>query len=327
MSRKTAGFTIKAKELSAALEITPQRLDEIIEFFDADPSDEWDLKEDDHFIYLNKNLKERLFSQQGAFAIAKYMDTIEEKTLWSRIVEFVTRHKEKIRNAFVRQKVLDNCSSLTKRNNRHFLSKKDVVNILCTSYARVNKAFEDIRRSDSPMVLLEDFDDIEGERYYSLAGVEKLCRNLGSELKNVDRREWCSAVEIVGKKTLKLLIDEEEARITKIQAAMDAARRRDKSCCQITGRRRTSHDKINVTVHHLFSKKQYPHLAMSMDNLITLAEEVHIDFHSWNGGFDKPCTIDDLIRFINEQYPDSEKASIILNQRKQALGAQQAVAS
>ena len=76
MSKKKPEFTIREKELAEALKITPERLDEIIAFFDSDPNDEWYLRENDHFIYLNQIWKNRLFSQHSTFAIAKYMDTI-----------------------------------------------------------------------------------------------------------------------------------------------------------------------------------------------------------------------------------------------------------
>jgi len=320
MSRKTSEFTIRDKELAEALKITLEKLYEIIDIFDKDPNDEWELRKDDHFIYLIESKDIRLFSQLGAFAIAKYMDTIEKKTLWALIKEFVTRHKEHLRNAFVRQRVQDHCSSLTLRNNRHFLSKKDVVNIICTSYARLNRAFEDIQKSDTPMTIYEDFDDIEGVRYYSLSGLDKLSKKLAAELKNRDRREWCSAIEVVGNKTLNQIISAEERREKEIQAAMRRAKQRDRDSCQITGKKYTRSKPINMTAHHIFSKKQYPHLATSIDNLITLTDDVHKEFHYWNGGVDKPCTVDDLIRFINELYPEQEEANIKLNQIKKMLG-------
>jgi len=49
MPRKTSQFTIKDKDLATALEISLERLYEIIGIFDADSHDEWELKEDDHF--------------------------------------------------------------------------------------------------------------------------------------------------------------------------------------------------------------------------------------------------------------------------------------
>jgi hypothetical protein len=54
MAKKTSGFTIREAELARALEITCQELDKIIQFFDSDPDDQWELREDDHFIYLNR---------------------------------------------------------------------------------------------------------------------------------------------------------------------------------------------------------------------------------------------------------------------------------
>jgi hypothetical protein len=131
------------------------------------------------------------------------------------------------------------------------MAKKDTVNILCTSYGRLNRAFEDMQRSNTPMALGEDFDDIEGERHYALSGLDKFCRVLSTELKDKDRREWCAAVEFVGKKTLKELISEEEARHQKIKAAMTAARKRDQDRCQVTGQKPTKQQKFNIAVHHL----------------------------------------------------------------------------
>lgn len=322
MARKTSGFTIREAELASALEITHQELDEIITFFDADPNDQWELRENDHFIYLNKSLNERLFSEQGAYAIAKYMDETEAKSIWERIIDFITKHKEKIRNAFISRKIQENCSSLTVKNNRHFLSKKDVLNILCTSPARLNKAFDELQRSQDPMKIYEDFDEINGVRHYSLSGFYKLSQHLSKVLTIKDRRGWCQAIEIVGRKTFKLIVDEQAARQKKIKSAMDAAKKRDHNCCQITGKK---HDKYNPTVnivaHHIYSKEYYPHLAACQDNLICLTQTVHTEFHTWNGGFQKPCTVDQLIEFVNELYPDNYEVVLRLNNVKQMLDA------
>ena len=320
MAKKTSGFTIREAELVDALEISAKKLNEIIQFFDSDPDDQWELRENDHFVYLNKSLDERLFSEQGAYAIAKYMDENTPKSIWARITEFITRHKEKIRNAFISKKILENSSSLTVRNSRQFLSKKDVVNIFCTSHARLNKAFEEIQRSLNPMKIHEDFDDIDNVRYYSLSGFYKLSRHLGDKLTAKDRRSWCAAIEVVGDKTFKLIADEQTAWENKITSAMNAVKRRDNSRCQITGKKRDKFNKsINIVVHHIYSKKDYPHLAACQDNLITLTQEVHNDFHAWNGGFQKPCTADLLIKFVNMLYPDNYEVILRLTTIKKML--------
>ncbi|WP_247216059.1 hypothetical protein [Synechococcus sp. C9] len=313
-------FTIKADDLAKALEITLERLYEIIDIFDADPDDEWDLKEGDHFVWLSKSAKTRLFSEIGAYAIAKYLDAHTQSSIWARIKEFITRHKERLRNSFISQKVIDNSSSLTRRNNRWFVSRKETIAILCTSPARFNKAFEDLQRTIRPLTLGEDFDDFEGEWYYSLSGFERIARALGQELKAKDRREWCKAAEIVAPKTLLALAHKIELRDNAIRKAMERARRRDKDTCQITGQKPAPHNPINMTVHHIYSKEHFPDLAESMDNLITLTEPVHKEFHCWNGGFDKPCTIDDLINFVQNMYPEKVEAQIKLNKIKSVLG-------
>jgi hypothetical protein len=331
MTKRKTGFTIREEQLANALEVTREELDRIIQFFDSDPNDRWVLRENDHFIYINKNLDERLFSEQGAYAIAKYMDEKEKKSIWSRIKEFITKHKEKIRNSFISKKIQENSSSLTLRNNRHFLSRKDVVNILCTSPARLTKAFHAVRKSSTPLKIHEDFDDFPdfddsektGPRYYSLSGLYTLSNHLAQELTVKDRRNWCANIKVVGEKTFKLIIDAETAQQKRIDSAMNAAKRRDGSCCQITNQKRDKYNRCNFVVHHIYSKEHYPHLAACQDNLITLAEAVHQEFHIWNGGFQKPCTVDHLIQFVNELHPDNYEVVLRLNKVKQMLDAQQ----
>ncbi len=281
------------------------------------------MREDDHFIYLNRSLNERLFSEQGAYAIAKYMDEKVKKSIWGRLKDFLTGHSERIRNAFISRKIQENCSSLTLKNNRQFLSKKDVVNILCTSPARLNKAFEEIQKSDNPMKIYEDFDDIDGVRYYSFSGFYKLSHHLAKVLTVKDRRSWCGAIEVVGKKTFQLIEDEQAALQRRIKFAMDKAKKRDCNRCQITDIKRDRYNRaVNIVAHHIYSKEHYPHLATCVDNLITLTQEVHNEFHTWNGGFKKPCAVDNLIEFVSQLYPDNYEVILRLNKAKQILNAQ-----
>lgn len=314
------GFTIRESELAKMLEIGIEKLDEIVTFFDTDPNDQWELKENAHFIYLNKSLNERLFSKQGAYAIAKYIEDTQPQNFFTRFKEFITKHREKIRNAFINQKIQENCSSLTLRNNRHFLSKKDVVSIFCTNHSRINIAFEEIKISDSPLIIYQDFDDIDGVRHYSFSGLDKLSRHLAKVLTVKDRQSWCKAVESVSKQTFKLIIDAETAKQKRIDTAMDRAKKRDKSQCQVTGVKRDKQNKgININVHHIYDRHHYQHLADCEDNLITLSQEVHNDFHTWNGGSKKSCTADNLIEFVQQLHSDNYAVILRLNKVKQIL--------
>jgi hypothetical protein len=319
MAPKASGFAITHVELARILEISVPKLNEIIEFFDADPSDEWELKDGYHFVTVNKTLDERLFSEQGAFAIAKYIDETQPQGIFAKIIEFVTHRKEKIRNAFINQKILENSSSLTVRNNRHFLSKKDIVAIFCTSYARINKAFDEIKVSDNPLIIYEDFDDYEGDRYYSLSGMDKLSRHFAKLLTVKDRRAWCEAVEIVGKKTFKIIIDAEAARQKRIESAMKRAKTRDKNHCQVTGAKNAIEKRVNLVAHHIYDKQKHPDLEDSLDNLITMSEEIHNSFHAWNGGYKETCNPDCLIQYVQTFYPDNYEIIDRLNKVKKKL--------
>jgi len=322
MAKDTSKFTIKEKELAKALEISVERLDEIIAFFESDPDDEWELRENDHYIYVNKALKERIFAEHGAFAIAKYMDSIEKRSIWASIIEFLTRHKQKLRNAFVRRKIHENSSSLTYRNGRNFLSKKDTVNILCTSYARLNQAFDAVKRTDSSFEISKDFDEFDGVKYYSLRGFFLLSQELSKSLTVKDRREWCKAVEVVGDPTFLLILAAKTAREKEIGKAKTAAKKRDKKTCQITLQKSNKHNKFDVAAHHIYSDNDYPDLATCVDNLITLHEDIHKEFHAWNGGNQVSCTADNLIDFLMERYPDAENALLRLYTVKNMFGQQ-----
>jgi hypothetical protein len=172
------------------------------------------------------------------------------------------------------------------------------------------------------MKIYEDFDDVNCVRYYSLSGFYKLSQHLAKALTVKDRRGWCEAIEVVGKKTFKLIIDEQAALQQRISSAMDKAKKRDGKRCQITGKKHDKSNKsINIVAHHIYSKEHYPHLATCQDNLITLTQEVHNEFHAWNGGSKEPCRADHLIEFVNELYPDNYEVILRLNKIKQMLDA------
>ena len=49
---------------------------------------------------------------------------------------------------------------------------------------------------------------------------------------------------------------------------------RDNYCCQKCG------TTVNLTLHHLFPKSLYPELKTNMNNLITLCERCHQNYHN-----------------------------------------------
>jgi hypothetical protein len=309
-------FVITAEELAKGLDISLVRLYEVVDFFDADSKDEWELKEGEHFIWLVKSARTRTFSEFGAYAIAKYLDTTQPQGFWSRFKEFVSGHKRKLRQAFIRTQVLDNCSSLMVRNGGIYLSKADAVNILMTSHPRFNKAFEDLRTSDMPLVAGSDFADFDEKRYFRLSGFERISHLLGEELTAKDRRAWCAETAIVVPRVFEKLMDAEMAFEGKVQSAKKAVRRKEKNRCQATGRKDSPAQRLTLNVHHIFCRHHYPQLAASHENLVTLDEVVHNNFHAWNGK--QPCTADRLIEFLSIHHPEAEDLTLRLHSLSKA---------
>jgi hypothetical protein len=303
-------FTISAAELAKGLNITAEKLYEIVDFFDQDSKDEWELKEEEHFVWLIKASRTRLFSEFGAFAIAKYLDANQKQSFWAKVEEFIFSRKAKLRHSFVRKQVLNNSLSFTVRNGHGYLSKKDTLNILVTSYPRLKKAVDDLRTADESLEADKDLFDIENQTYYSLKTIWRISGLLSQELKSKDRQAWCEAVTVSGPKIMKVLYDEKTSLEARVKSAKEAAKKRDKKKCQITGQETARTASISITAHHIFCYHQYPELATSLDNLITMTDAVHKDFHSWNGGSGKPCTANELAEFLALHYPEADEAAV-----------------
>jgi hypothetical protein len=318
------GFSLTEQAVAKCLEISKAELDEIVVHFDSDPDDQWELVEGEHFIFVNKGLGERAFSLRGAHAIAEYIRAAKPGSFWENFLEFVTRHKTRIRESLVATHIVQNSSSLILRSKRHFLSKPDTTKILGTSPARLNRSFQEMQAA-SMMRQGVDFLDEDGKRFYSIRGVSRLAEDLGNKLTSKERQLWCQAVKITGNKTITMLASAEDQRQERIKRACELAKKRDGKKCMITERKRTKDDKIALVAHHLYSKQHYRHLAESVDNLITLCAEVHEQFHGWNGGYAKPCTPDDLIRFVQQVYPQrSGQVTMMIENAKRRLGDQSA---
>jgi hypothetical protein len=316
------GFSLTEEAVSACLEISRKELDDIVAHFDSDPDDQWELVEGEHFIFVNKALGERTFSLRGAHAIAEYIRATKPSSFWENFLEFVTRHKTRIRESFVAAHIVQNSSSLILRSKRHFLSKPDITKILGTSPARLNRSFQELQ-AGSMMRLGVDFLDEDGKRYYSIRGVSRLADDLANKLTSKERQLWCQAVKVTGNKTIKMLASAEDQRQARIARACELAKQRDKRTCLITQRKRSKEDKVSLAAHHLYSRQHYSHLAESVDNLITLCAEVHEQFHGWNGGYDKSCNPDDLIRFVQQVYPQrSGPVTMAIENAKSKLGDQ-----
>lgn len=321
-----AELYITSQKLVETLKIATQDLIETEQFFDSIQDDEWELTEGKDYKVVNKTSGLREYTSSGAYTIARYLEATQKQTFWQRLTEWITHTREEIRKAFVKKHILDNSSSLVKRNGLFFVSRSDLIAIFKTKSVYLKKMAEHTQTTQYPLIEGEDFQDLvdEGGLYYSLAGIEKLSRSFKECQSKKNRQEWCGDVGEVAKPQVDAIVAEIQNREKRIQSAMDKAKKRDGNTCQVTGQKKNHVNKLKLAAHHLYSQNGYPYLADVENNLLTLVPEVHEQFHQdYLGGTQKPCTIDDFIKFVQDYYPSNTRIIILLNAQKQVLGNHQ----
>lgn len=225
--------------------------------------------------------------------------------------------KEQILHARIRQTVLEN-SQIVKLNTGNFIPENRVAAILRIAPKTLKNNFPAIQRSPYTLSHETEFRCIEEVTYYSFRGIDKLSQYFATSHSNPATRAWCKNVTIHTETVAKNTADTQSKLIEK---AKGQARTRDNNTCQITQEKPTLDNPITLAVHHLYDRTHYPHLADSLDNLLTIKETIHQEFHQYQGGSSKPCTVDDFARFIQLAYPEYPDALNILHRFRTRLYA------
>lgn len=319
-------FYIEERKLAEALGITLRELDEIVKSLLTGQDERTQLKRFLHFVVqgrINQQYEIRTFSREGAIAIASHkdlQDTTTEATLQKVFTLLKQYHINQI-DSKVRRKIHANSSSLVRRNERHWLSDKDIASIFDADNAQLFQAFRNIQRSDFPMRINEDFENYGTTRFFSLSGLEKLSIEFSLTEQSEERREYCERVREVAPPVLKFLSLLPSPSQEKIDQAMRSAKRRDDNTCQITGLSRDKYENrsVEIVVHHLYDKNTYRFLADEPYNLLSIAKQESEDFHQWNGGNDKTCTINEFIEYVERHYPEKHDVLLMLLNRRSVL--------
>lgn len=318
-------FNISQEELAKALDISLEKLIETIVFFDSDPNDEWELIENKHFIFINKTLQIRKFSEVGALDIACYFDCHSQKGVWYKIKDFVTQKMNKLQHSLVKkiiqEELYEPANKIIQVNSRNFIHKQCLRRILETNGCTVNKALKEIQET-KPLEYENDFVRREfpdpkkarqGEQlWFSGKGSFYVSRQISGILKDKARKKKCTIVSEEIEKALKLLDSKTQKMANEIIKAKNKAKTRDKTC-QITNKKPDAANPLmEIAAHHLYSVNKYPHLSTVLENLITIDAQIHKEFHAnWMGGYNIECTVQDFIDFVIERYPDCANENLI----------------
>ncbi|WP_126147488.1 hypothetical protein [Synechococcus elongatus] len=321
------------KETARALRISIKKLANICRKFDENPDDEWELNEGEHFEWIIRH-KQRYFYEQGAVAIAKYLEVTEGNNIIDKLIEFVTHRRKAIRRALVLRKISQEAKSelAVVSSNTLFLHRKSTIRILETNGKGVNSAISRIQSDNSYegaeiMAKGRDFDEFENEQYFSKYGILKLAKDMQVSIRSKSRQAWLEAVieEIEpGLDTqYKKLISRNQA----IKKAIAAAKRAAYHRCQVTGEECGEGAKFDLHGHHLFSKESRDDLATNLDNILVIKEEVHDAYHKWHSinYSGQPCTPASFIEYLQMFHagmldnPKSKKRFLDLIERLENL--------
>ncbi|HEY9828033.1 MAG TPA: hypothetical protein V6D19_21555 [Stenomitos sp.] len=322
---------ITSKKLCETLGINGEELLAIEQFFASDPDDEWDLKAGSDYRVAGYIGGQELrdYTSSGAFAIADYLQFKKQaENGWFRnlIQALITAIKGNVRKVFVKQQILNNCSSLVLNSNRYFLSTADAVAIFRTRSDYLRKMAVEAQKDDKTTLIKdEDYIDLPDKGiYYSLPGLMKLGQVFAANITRRNRKDWCGDVTDVITPCVNDILNQIKVRNLKINTAIQQAKNREKKRCQVTGKKGTPAEPIQMAGHHLYSRAEYPHLVDSVDNIICITCEVHDHFHRSMGGATVACTLDDFEAFVVRYYPESN-VLIWLQQQRLKLGDQKAI--
>ncbi len=327
-------FLFDEEEIAKSLYIQRDQLTAIIKQLISNNK----LTENDHFRICNKTYQEKLFSKQGAFIIANYLDTrglISDSEIQDFVAligdknknfinQLITKKEQQLLRYKVTEVINQNCTSLTKVNNRHFLSKIDTINILQTTSEQLDQLFLKLRRFRPPdsLIIDEDFCTIETQRYYSFSGLAKFSQELSKtipEQKNYYSEFLNIGLPILEQRTKSLPHQPDRNLINYMK---EKALKRDNNTCQVTGIQKNQYNRyqVNLRVHHLYDESHYPYLAANIDNLITITYKIHDDFHvHFNGGTIYETTIDLFIEYLRQFHYNKELLITELYERKRRI--------
>ncbi len=316
---------ITDQELISLLQIDEQKLVDTETILDSN-----NIFNNQDYIIINNDGK-REYTQIGAEKIASYLD----KNLVVLVKHWFSKREQEISISIIRDHIIDNVSSLILHNNQHFISTLDLINILQTEKDILNMVVLEAKHTqDDPLSEEKDYyieidHDGNQEFYFSETGISKIVFCLKKRLKKEkDKLYWVKTSGNIFKTTINDIIEKIKKRQKNINSAKNKAKTRDKKTCQVTNvknekdeiTKRFNDNKIKFVAHHLYSQNNYPHLADSIDNLITITETVHNNFHcNYMGSYNNPCTIDDFIQFVKKYYPDNIKVIMWLKDQKGKL--------
>ncbi len=287
---------LSAEETAKILDVSLKRLYAVCSAFDARNDDEWDLIEGEHFEWLNQSLGTRAFYEEGAMAIAKYLQETATSTVFNKIfdsvVERLTHRRKRIRQMLVRRRIVlefQNVEGVITKGDLVFIDRRRTIRILDTNGKGLNAAANREQNNfglsgREQMAIGEHFDTIDGIEYWSQRGIVRIAQNMSENLSRKSRKAWTEAVYEVYEEAIEQQRKYLESFDVRVQKVMDQVKAAANRKCQVTLEKQKPHAPFDMHVHHLFDRSTRSDLAAHYDNLLAMHEDIHRGFHRWHGG-------------------------------------------
>ncbi|MBE9182610.1 hypothetical protein IQ268_29095 [Oculatella sp. LEGE 06141] len=255
---------MSAEETAQILGIQLKRLYSICKTFDARDDDQWDLAEGEHFEWLSRTIGTRRFYEEGAMAIAKYIQEVDTAGRLAgfvdAVVEKITNRRKRTRQMLVRRRVIlevKDLDDLVVRGNLVFVKRPRAIGFLDTNGKGLNAAARREQQNYAlsgrePMEKGVHFDTVEDVEYWSQRGLVRIAQNMSENLSQKSRRAWTEAVAEVYEDAIeqqRKYLDSFDAKVQKAKAQVKALANNK---CQVTLEKQTPASPFDMHVHHLF---------------------------------------------------------------------------
>lgn len=286
---------MSAEETAQILGIKLKRLYDICHNFDLRDDDEWDLIEGEHFEWFSQPQQTRQFYEEGAMAIAKYLqETAQAKRfvgIIDKVIESLTNRRKHTRQMLVRRRVISEFQDLKGvivRGELVFLDRPKAIRILATNGKGLNSAVRREQENNSlngrdQMEIRVHFDEVDGTQYWSQRGLVRIAQNMSENLSKKSRKAWTEAVAEICEDAIEQQRKHFNSFDANVQKAMKEVKELAKKTCQVSLVKQRPDDPFDMHVHHLFDKSTRPDLATLHENLLAMHEDVHDGFHKWHG--------------------------------------------
>ena len=287
----------------------------IVDKFDQDPDDEWELEEGVHFEFAGPAVpgtdgkRPRRFTEEGIEALARYIEAHERSGLLQavkeRLFQVTKKRKQLLVSRRITQEFVEAGGTVEIRGQLAFVTRKSTVAILQTNYKGLGNSWERLRMAgtaegEQALEIGKDFlESEERQLLFSQRGVAAVARDMRANSKITKARQaWIEAVGEVVESCF-------QAEIRYLTDGAERALKRAKSAaghrCEVTGKKSSRQTRIDLAGHHLFDRSSRPDLIDLTDNILVIVPDLHRDFHNWKPG---ACCPNDFLKFINSARSD-----------------------